>query len=347
MPMLRYRSISVLALTALVCASAVAVQQAAELPSDTLPRPLVVERPLGLRLEASEADHATALIELGRRLFFSADLSPNRTASCATCHRPDHGFADPARFSIGHSGVATKRNAPTLLNRGMGTAFMWDGSAASLEEQVLMPIDNAEELGLGVEAAVERLAADAYWCTGFEQALGEPPTRRGLARALSGFVSVLRLGDSPLDHFQSGDASHMTLEEISGMWFFESRGGCWKCHSGPNFADDEFHNTGVGAIDGQPEPGRFAISGLESDRGRFKTPTLRGLEQTAPYMHDGSFETLEDVVQFYRDGGTPNANQSSRIGALDMTDADAANLVAFLRVLSRRVEGAAASRKQR
>jgi len=148
-------------------------------------------------------------------------------------------------------------------------------------------------------------------------------------------VRRLRRADSPVDRFRTGDFAALSDEERAGLWFYESRGGCWRCHSGPNFSDERFHDTGVGALDGEPEAGRAAVSGLAEDRGRFKTPSLRGVALTAPYMHDGSLAALEDVVEFYRLGGRPNANLDPLLAPLEMGADDARHLVAFLRALSR------------
>lgn len=296
------------------------------------------EVPFGLPAEAlAEAMAAPAeLVALGERLFFDPVLSSDRSVSCASCHDPAHGFADPRPRSVGIGGRETLRHAPSLYNRALGTSFFWDGRAATLEEQVLMPIENDVEMGLGVPAAIERLGADASYARDFDAALGAPPDADGLARALSAFVRRQLHGDSRVDRFLAGDPSFLDASERAGLWLYESRGGCWRCHSGPNFADEAFHNTGVGAIDGEPEPGRLAITADDADRGAFKTPTLRGLTETAPYMHDGSLATLEDVVAFYDRGGRPNANLDAAMKPLGLSEEDRANLVAFLRALSER-----------
>jgi cytochrome c peroxidase len=135
-------------------------------------------------------------------------------------------------------------------------------------------------------------------------------------------------------------------EERTGLWIYESKGGCWRCHSGPNFTDEEFHNTGVGAVDGVPEPGREAITKSASDRGAFKTPTLRGIALSPPYMHDGSLATLKDVVEYYRRGGNANEHLDEDLAPLDLTDVEAARLVAFLEALSRRAPVAAQGAKR-
>jgi len=319
-------------------------EEVAERPlvvQDTLPRPLVVDVPLGLgELAALEPD-PPEVIALGRRLFFDPRLSTDGRVACASCHRPEFGFADPRARSVGTRGQLTARNAPSLLNRALDPAFFWDGRAATLEEQVLMPIDDEREMGRGSAAVVRWLDGSDEYRPSFEAAFGGGPTEARLAGALAAFVRALRLGDSPVDRFRAGELDALDPAEESGLWIFESKGRCWRCHHGPNFADGEFHNTGVGARDGVPEDGRFAVTGDPADRGAFKTPGLRGLTATAPYMHDGSLATLEDVVEFYRRGGNPNDALSEELRPIELTDVEAANLVAFLRALSRRARPSA------
>ena len=293
--------------------------------------------PAGLPAELADVIAAPrAEVELGRRLFFDPVLSSDRTVACASCHDPEHGFADTERFSVGVAGRRTLRNAPALLNRALGRSFMWDGRVATLEEQVLLPIENELEMDLALERALERLECEGDWAASFAAAYGGPPTRARLAAALAAFVRGRLHGGSAVDRFRSGLQDALTPDERAGMWIFESRGGCWRCHTGVNFTDEGFHATGIGAADGEPEPGRFAVTGEPEDRGRFKTPTLRGLADTAPYMHDGSLASLEDVVEFYRQGGRPHSNPDPDLVALDLRERDAEHLVAFLRALSRR-----------
>jgi len=323
-------------LSGLALALALTGQEELERPRDELPANLPLEAPFGLPtpVEAGEAA-SDDVVALGRSLFFDPILSIDRTIACASCHRPERGFADSRPLSIGAGGTRTLRNAPTLLNRAYGKSFMWDGRAATLEEQVLLPIENELEMNLPLEQALARLAADERYANEFHEVYGSPPTREALANVLAHFVRRLYRGDSPVDHFRAGQREALTPVERAGMWLYESRGGCWRCHVGANFTDEDFHNTGVGAEDGQPEEGRYTVTGREEDRGRFKTPTLRGLALTAPYMHDGSLETLEEVVEFYRQGGRPNAQLDEAIRPVEMSDQDATNLVAFLRALSR------------
>ena len=293
---------------------------------------------LGLLLAAGQEPAAVpdpALARLGARLFDDRLLSADRSVACASCHKPALGFADSRARSLGVGGRETERNAPTLFNRVLGARFMWDGRAATLEEQALLPIENPLEMGLPLDEAVARLDADATYRAEFQRVLGAPPTRDGLARALAAHVRTLVPGASPVDRFRTGDFGALDDAERAGLWFYESRGGCWRCHGGVNFSDEEFHNTGVGAELATPDPGRAAITGAPEDRGRFKTPTLRGVALTAPYMHDGSLATLEEVVDFYRGGGHANPNLDPLVRPLEMDERDARNLVAFLRALSR------------
>ena len=307
-----------------------------DVPEDTLPAELPRAAPFGLpEFDVPESD--TAAAALGRRLFFDPVLSADRTVACASCHDPATGFANASALSVGVHERTTTRNAPTLFNRAYGTSFMWDGRASTLEEQVLQPIVNEVEMDLALPDALARLNAGAYRAD-FERAFGGPANEERLARSLAAFVRRLFLGNSPVDLFRSGQRDAVTAAERSGFWFYESRGGCWRCHSGPNFSDEGLHNTGIGATDGVPEDGRFAVTNDEKDRGRFKTPTLRGLVFTAPYMHDGSVETLAEVVEHYRKGGHANSHLDEALAPIDMSDADAANLVAFLSALSRTVD---------
>jgi cytochrome c peroxidase len=323
-----------------VCAlasAALALSTGGAAPGQRTSEPLPAAGLLGLPPRAPADDPgAAAVVALGARLFEDPLLSSDASIACVSCHRPALGFADEARFSRGAHGRTTARNTPTLLNRAFGTRFMWDGRAASLEEQVLLPIENPLEMDLPLEQALARLDADPRYRAEFEAALGAPPTRAGLARALAAFVREQVLGDSPVDRFRAGAFEELGDAERAGLWFFESRGGCWRCHSGANFSDEDFHNTGVGADSGTSDAGRAAVTGAPEDHGRFKTPTLRGVALTAPYMHDGSLATLAEVVEFYRGGGRANANLDPLLAPLDMDERDAANLVAFLRALSAR-----------
>ncbi|MFO0845897.1 MAG: cytochrome c peroxidase [Gemmataceae bacterium] len=273
-------------------------------------------------------------VELGRRLFFDPVLSGDRTVSCASCHRPEHGFASPEAPPLGVRKEKLSRRAPSLWNRAYGTAFFWDGRASSLEEQALQPIENPAEMGSGLPAVVARLKADNGYRSAFEAAFPDGVTAANLARALASFQRVLLRGDSRVDRFRKkGDHAALSPAERHGLWLYESKAGCWQCHAGANFTDEGFHNTGVGWGKSPPDPGRFAVTRKDSDKGKFKTPSLRGVAKTAPYMHDGSQKTLEDVVEFYNKGGAANPRLDPAMRPLGLTKDEVHALVAFLEAL--------------
>ena len=305
-------------------------------PVDDLPTPLVRAAGLGIEELAEAFTASDEEVALGRALFFDPILSARRTVACASCHRPEFAFADNRKNSRGIEGYLTRRNAPSILNKGISKGLLWDGRAATLEDQVVMPIENPEEMGLGTAAAINRILADEDgYAKRFREVFGRDADEETLKIALAAFVRALTVGDSPVDRFREGDLAALDADEEAGLWLFEGKGRCWKCHKGPNFSDESLHNTGVGAKDGVPAPGRYAITNEEGDQGRFRTPGLRMLTKTAPYMHDGSIETLEEVVEFYRRGGNENSHRSKKLAKLELTDQEARQLVAFLKALSK------------
>jgi cytochrome c peroxidase len=265
-------------------------------------------------------------VALGRKLFFDTRLSRDGTLSCASCHDPKRSFADSRAVATGIDNALGTRNSPALINRGYGIAFFWDGRASSLEGLALEPIFNLKELG-NTEAELERR-------TGTRAA--------DVAAALASYLRTIRSGDSRFDRYMAGDTRALNALEEQGLEVFRGKGGCTACHAGPTFSDERFHNTGVAWKDGKlADEGRFAVSGLERERGAFKTPTLRDLSRTAPYMHDGSIATLQEVVDFYGDGGRPNPYLDPLMRPRPLASDEKRSLVAFLRALTGRVrEGA-------
>jgi cytochrome c peroxidase len=309
------------------------------LPRDNLPARLDLEAiPLGLpakRPVPKDNPLTEQKVRLGRKLFFDPILSVDRRVACASCHQPDHGFAGTTPFTLGIGGQKGIRNVPTLLNRAYGTAFFWDGREATLEAQALHPIASPTEMGSTVAQAVQRLQADPGYRAQFQSVFPDGVTANNLARALASFERVLLAGNSPVDHFRAGELSALNDSERHGLWLYESRGRCWRCHSGPTFTDEGFHNTGVSWGKMPLDLGRYQVTNKNADRGRFKTPTLRHLTATAPYMHDGSLATLEDVVEFYNRGGQKNPQLDPAIEPLRLSKADVTDLVAFLKALSK------------
>jgi cytochrome c peroxidase len=281
--------------------------------------------PLGLdaHLPAPASNPLTIeKVVLGRKLFFDKRLSRDRTLSCASCHDPELSFSDGRALAQGIGNVATTRNSPTLINRGYGAAFFWDGRTSTLEQLALEPILNPRELG-STERELERR-------TGMSVA--------ALADALASYLRTIRSGDSPFDRYTAGESDALNDLEKRGLRVFAGNGGCTSCHAGPNLSDEHFHNTGIAWKDGRlTDEGRFAVSELDRDRGAFKTPTLRDLTRTAPYMHDGSMATLEEVVEFYSAGGRKNPHLDPLIQPRNLTPDEKLSLVAFLRSLTGRI----------
>jgi len=275
-----------------------------------------------------------AKIALGRKLFFDPILSRDGSLSCASCHLPEHAFSGTTPVAVGIDGLKGRRNAPTLQNRVYGRTQFWDGRATTLEEQALQPIENPRELGTTVDAALQRLKADADYARSFSEVFKEGVTSRNLARAIASFERSLLSGDSRVDRFRAGDFSALSDSERQGLWLFESRGQCWRCHSGRNFSDEAFRNTGVSWGGDPVDLGRFEVTGKDGDRGKFKTPTLRNVSLTAPYMHDGSLDSLKEVVEFYNRGGGGNARLDPLMKPLELSQADIENLTAFLKALA-------------
>lgn len=310
---------------------------AAQSPPAALWRP---EIPLGLDLYLPVPEDnplTTEKVALGRRLFFDTILSRDASVACATCHDPQRAFTDGRPRAVGIGGRANPRHAPTLVNRGYGKAFFWDGRAASLEEQALQPIENPNEFGHSVPEVIARLNSHPEYPPQFRVAFGREVNAADLARALASYVRTIVSGDAPVDRFFAGDRDVFSPEARRGLDVFRGKGNCTACHIGPTFSDEQFHNTGVAwrpEVSGLLDAGRFAVSGKETDRGAFKTPTLRHVAETAPYMHDGSLVTLEEVVEFYNRGGRPNPHLDGEIRPLGLTGEEKHALIAFLKSLS-------------
>jgi cytochrome c peroxidase len=299
--------------------------------------------PLGLDLymPVPEDNPLTeARVRLGRGLFFERRLSRDGSVSCASCHDPARAFSDGRRVSRGVYGRVGRRNVPALLNRGYGSAFFWDGRAASLEQQVLGPIENAAELGSSINDVVARLARDRRYAARFREAFGRGVSGGDVARALASYVRSILAGDSPVDRYLAGDRTALSPTAAEGLRLFRGKANCTACHLGPTFSDERVHNTGVawrstsaGAAGRFADLGRAAISGRPEDEGAFKTPTLREVARTAPYMHDGSLARLEDVIDFYDGGGRANPRLDEEIRPLRLAAHEKSALVAFLRSL--------------
>jgi cytochrome c peroxidase len=286
-----------------------------------------------------------ALVVLGRRLFFDPVLSADSSLSCASCHQPSRSFADGRTVSVGVFGRRGTRNVPSIVNRGWGKAFFWDGRIRSLEEQVVRPIVEPMEMGMTLDQAVARLGKHPAWRTRFRDVLGHDVSEAGVARALAAYVRSIRAGESRFDRAMLGDAGALTAPEQRGLELFQGRARCARCHSGALLTDELFHNTGVAWRTGEPaDSGRALVTQRASDIGAFKTPTLRQVGLTSPYMHDGSLRTLGEVIDFYDRGGHPNPGLDRELHPLGLSASEKAALLAFLGTLDGRIaEGGSTS----
>lgn len=276
-----------------------------------------------------------AKVRLGKQLYFDKRLSADNTISCATCHDPKTGWANPHATDTGIKGQVGGRNSGTILDSGYMKFQFWDGRAGSLEEQALGPIHNPIEMGETLENVVRKLNAIPEYKAQFQTVFGTDANNDGIAKAIAAFERTIVSGPSPYDRYLAGDQTAMSPAAIRGMDLFKGKGHCTPCHSGPAFSDQGFHNLGVGFKDGKlKDIGRYEVSKREKDKGAFKTPGLRNVELTHPYLHDGSEKTLEDVVEFYNRGGVPNPHLDPLMLPLQLTASEKADLVAFLKALT-------------
>ena len=300
------------------------------------------DRPLGLDLYRPVPDDnpiTPEKVKLGSRLFRERRLSRDGSIACADCHQPKLAFTDGRAKALGVYDRQGPRSVPTLINRAWGESFFWDGRMPTLEQQVVQPILAETEMDLTLEEAVGRIAEKRRYRRGFTEAFRREPNAPDLARALASYVRTILAGDSPYDRYLFGDSQALSEQELAGLRLFRGKANCALCHTGPILSDEDFHNTGVAWQDGAfLDNGRALATETSQDRGKFKTPTLREVGRTAPYMHDGSLATLKDVVDFYSDGGRRNPNLDQDIRKLNLSDNEKAQIVAFLNALSGSVQ---------
>jgi len=273
-------------------------------------------------------------VNLGKQLYFDGRLSKNNAISCAFCHNPGTGFADARQFSLGAFGTAGGRQAPTVYNTSFNPFQFWDGRATSLEEQAIGPIHNPIEMAETHETVVPKIAKIPGYQKQFRAVFGAGVSLQGIADAIAAFERTIVSANSAFDKYTMGESKAMDEAAIRGMQLFKGKARCVLCHNGPNFTDNQFHNLGVpqeGLL--KEDLGRYNVSRRERDKGAFKTPTLRSVTETAPYMHDGVFKTLEDVIEFKNKGGEPNPNLSPLMKPLSLTPEEKAYLLAFLKAL--------------
>lgn len=291
-----------------------------KIPAGLKPVPVPTENPL-----------TAAKIELGKQLYFDKRLSRDNTVACASCHDPKLGWSNGTAFATGVRGQVGGRSAPTIINAAYADLQFWDGRAHRLEGQALGPIQNPIEMDLTLDEAVARLNKIAGYREQFQKVFGTDVTTDGMAKAIASFERTVLSGNAPYDRFKAGDKTALSESAQKGMKVFFGKGHCSACHVGANFSDQAFHNLGVGFDKEKPDLGRAEVTKVEGDKGAFKTPTLREIARTAPYMHDGRFKTLEEVVDYYDKGCHQNPQLDEEIFELKLTPAEKADLVTFLK----------------
>ncbi|MGA7981616.1 MAG: cytochrome c peroxidase [Chromatiaceae bacterium] len=331
-------------------AATVATQDGSKVP-DIGPLPPVAANP--------ENQPNEARIALGRALFFDNRISASGTMNCATCHLPRQGWTVQTPLSPANPGRVERRNSPTLINVGYNKALIWDGRAWPLEKQAIGSTKNPLHKGQDIDKLMAVLEADPKMVKMFKDAYGSAPNPKDYGKALAVFQRhFIVTGPSPFDRYMEGDSSAMDAVAVRGMAVFKGKGNCIACHNGPNFTDSGFYNVGLKhnpILDDEAhqqvlkfdakrtknadwetittDPGRYLITHDGADWGRFKTPTLRNLADTPPYMHDGRYRTLDEVIEHYNRGGDGVRNQDPRIKPLDLSDSEKQDLKAFLMAL--------------
>ena len=298
--------------------------------------PYTLAVPQGFPAPDIPADNAMTAdrIALGKRLFYDKALSRDYSISCADCHRQELAFTDANPVSVGIQGRLGTRNSPTLVNLAWQPYFFVEGGSPSLEMQALGPIGETHEMGFNGKEAVDRLSADSSYQQSARKAYGRNFDAFVMLRALAAFERTLISGNSPFDQYQyQGQEEALSEAAKRGLAIFTSeRAACNTCHPAPFFTDFSFQNIGLRTE--YIDPGRFRVSLDSADWGKFKVPTLRNIAKTAPYMHDGSLATLEEVIEHFDQGGVGHRNQSPHVQAIGLTSEEKTDLLAFLRSLT-------------
>lgn len=306
-------------------------------PSSQWPNPFVDEgiewKELGILPESPIAQHKDSLkniIELGKTLFFDTRLSGSGKISCATCHQPELNWTDGKEKSVGHEGALTKRNAPTIQNTWFYKKLFWDGRARDLQDQAFGPIVSESEMHSEMPEVMIKLRVIKGYRELFKKAYGDEgidPDR--MTEAIATFEKTVTSNKSRFDKFLEGDRDALTNSELRGLHLFRTRARCMNCHSGPLFSDDRFHNIGFSGSDA----GQYSVSHLDADSGKFKTPSLRDVMKTGPWMHDGKEKDMGVIIAELNRADGP-ARKSNLIKPLGLSSKDQKDLLAFLNAIS-------------
>lgn len=287
------------------------------------------------RVAPAPADNPTTpeKIALGKQLFFDPRLSGGNTLSCASCHQPSRAFGDGVDWNKGETGITLVRNTQSCLNVGFFTSFFWDGRAASLEEQALRPIESEIEMNQDLAELERELNEVPGYVAQFDAAFGAKPDRATIGKALAAYQRSLIVGPSPLDRYLAGDETALSKSAKRGLELFTGAARCSECHHGPLLSDGKFYRMGIT----EEDFGRGVVTGKTEDRYKFRTPTLRNIAETAPYMHNGFTHSLEAAVMRYYEGVPRTTTDGLAIDAPDLSGRsldDVPHLVSFLESLS-------------
>jgi cytochrome c peroxidase len=276
-----------------------------------------------------------ARVALGKALFFDPRLSGSNWISCATCHNPALGWSDGLPTGIGDGMHALKRATPTILNSAFSKILMWDGRARDLEEQALGPVAAVVEMNQDIPGLVAKLSRIEGYAQMFENAYPkEGISGATIAKAIAAFERTVLSTESPFDRWRKGDSKAVSASAKRGFALFTGKADCVACHQGYNFNDDGFHNIGLKAISAEEDLGRYAHRKVNVARGAFKTPTLRDVALSSPYMHNGIYQTLEEVVEHYDRGGDVKEHLDPNMKALGLSGPEKADLVEFMKSLT-------------
>lgn len=274
-------------------------------------------------------------VKLGKLLFFDKRMSLDGTVSCASCHDPKKGWTDQRPTAIGVRQQLGRRNSPTVLNAAYRETQFWDGRAHSMEEQAKGPLSDPKEMGLTHDQAVARIAAIKGYESYFTAAFGDPKVSlERIVQALGSFQRTILTGGSPYDLHLVGKRRALEEDAQRGLALFNGKARCASCHTGPDLSDGRFHNVGAGMQRRVQDLGRYEVTKEDKDRGAFRTPILRNLSDTFPYMHDGSLATLEEVIDYFDRGGQANPWISPDMKPLGLTGPEKKDLAAFLLALN-------------
>jgi cytochrome c peroxidase len=295
-------------------------------------------------------------VELGKKLFFDRRLSGDGTMACATCHNPETGYSDALPISLSYPTTKNWRNAPAIINLAYNSAFFWDGRAVTMEEQALFPVMSAFEMNQNLDFLEEELKEVPEYVKAFQDVFGGEINRERVGMALAAFQKTIVSKDSPLDKFLSGDTTALSAIQKEGYDIFTGKGQCSVCHNGANLTDNKFYNTGApensavlndagiaatrrftAKVSGYKayrtlteDPGRYLVTKDRNDWKAFRTPSLRELALTGPYMHNGVFSSIEEVIKFFNKGGGDDPNKAPLLQPLNLSDDERLALEVFL-----------------